>query len=884
MAHSRIPLVSLSATLVFLVAAGGLSLQAQQSATSDMIVPTFVQFSGVLSNSNGKPLTGITGVTFSLYAEQEGDAPLWMETQNVEPDASGHYVVMLGSTTRQGLPSNLFTSGEARWLGVQEQGQPERPRVMLLSVPYALKAGDAQTVGGLPASAFLLATPANGTAPVTEPSAGSSSAVPNIGGSGTTDFIPIWTDSTGDLGNSAMFQSGSGTTAKVGINTTTPASTLDVKGNATIRGPVSVLGTFSLPATGPATASKGTNSQPQDLAASAFNSSTSTAVNQTFQWQAEPVGNDTATPSGSLNLLFGQGTNKPSETGLSIAGNGLIAFATGQTFPGTGSGTITGVTAGSDLTGGGSSGTVTLNLDTTKVPQLNTSNTFTGKQTVNGNVSATGTVTGSSYQIGSNLFGFGSYANGNAYLGFAGNTVPTANWNTAVGYQALFSNATGQGNTANGYQALLSNTTGFFNTALGSGALSANTTGGSNVAIGADAINLNTTGGNNISIGGGLQINTIGSLNIGIGLDSLVLNTTGNNNTAIGPLTLGSTSGNYNTAVGYEALYSNPCSASNNTAIGYAAGYLSSGIAQCGQGNNNTFLGSNTQPTDYRFNNVTAIGANAQVGASNSIVLGSIQGVNGGTANTSVGIGTTTPQAPLDVVVPNAGTQNLLFFGANGVSGNVAKFTFAASAAPYPLTLTLDGRPLAIVGSSTGLVGIATTTPDNTLTVNGTADKPGGGSWGTFSDRRLKELKGNFRAGMDQIAKLNPVRYRYKQDNPLGIHDTEEHVGLIAQEVQAVIPEAVAENDKGYLLVNNDPIIWAMLNAIKEQQMLIQTQQRQIRTQQRQIKAQQTRGEIQHAQIIRLMSRVNAILASTRTNGRTSEVRTVKGKLPVMQQ
>jgi hypothetical protein len=65
-----------------------------------------------------------------------------------------------------------------------------------------------------------------------------------------------------------------------------------------------------------------------------FSSGTGTAVAQNFQWQAEPVGNGTSTASGSLNLLFGQGTNKLAETGLNIASDGQISFATGQTFPG----------------------------------------------------------------------------------------------------------------------------------------------------------------------------------------------------------------------------------------------------------------------------------------------------------------------------------------------------------------------------------------------------------------------------------------------------------------------------------------------------------------------------------------------------------------------
>jgi hypothetical protein len=335
--------------------------RAQQTASSNLgagVVPTLVNFSGTLADAHAKPLTGTVGVTFNLYKDQQGGSPLWMETQNVEADNAGHYTVALGATKSQGLPTNLFASGEARWLGVQVQGQVEQPRIMLLAVPYALKAGDAQTIGGLPASSFVLAAPTNSGTSSSGSNTSSNSNPPALGGSGTTDYLPIWTNST-TLGSSVLFQPGTGVKAKVGIGTKKPASALDVKGGGTIRG------LFSLPAAGMATASAGFNSQPMDLVTSAFNSGTSTAVPQTFQWKAEPVGNNTSTTSGSLNLLFGQGINKPSETGLNIASDGQITFATGQTFPGTG--TITGVntTSGSGLTGGGTSGTLNLALTNT---------------------------------------------------------------------------------------------------------------------------------------------------------------------------------------------------------------------------------------------------------------------------------------------------------------------------------------------------------------------------------------------------------------------------------------------------------------------------------------------------------------------------------------
>jgi hypothetical protein len=137
---------------------------AQQAApgSSNAAVPSMVNFSGVLTDANGKALTGALGVTFSLYKESQGGSPLWMETQNVQADKAGHYTVALGSTKSQGLPADIFASGEARWLGVQAQAQAEQPRVLLVSVPYALKALDAETIGGLPPSAFVLAAPPTG--------------------------------------------------------------------------------------------------------------------------------------------------------------------------------------------------------------------------------------------------------------------------------------------------------------------------------------------------------------------------------------------------------------------------------------------------------------------------------------------------------------------------------------------------------------------------------------------------------------------------------------------------------------------------------------------------------------------------------------------------
>jgi hypothetical protein len=339
-----------------------------------------VRFSGTLTDANGKSLSGIVGVTFLLYKESQGGAPLWTETQNVQADKTGHYAVMLGSSSSQGLPPDLFASGEARWLGVQAQGQAEQPRTVLLSVPYALKAADAETIGGLPPSAFVLAAPATSGAavdstngkPATSSTSSLDPAASNVTTTGgTVNALPLWTTKT-NIQSSAITQSGSGKTAKVGINTAKPASTLDVNGAGTVRG------NLSLPATGTATTQAGKLSQPTTFTASAYNSTAGAAVPQNFRWQAEPVGNNSANASGSLNLLFGAGGNSINETGLNIASNGHITFASGQTFPGAGTVTSVGLGApASDFTVSGSPVTQsgTLGLSWTVSPtSANTAN------------------------------------------------------------------------------------------------------------------------------------------------------------------------------------------------------------------------------------------------------------------------------------------------------------------------------------------------------------------------------------------------------------------------------------------------------------------------------------------------------------------------------
>jgi hypothetical protein len=201
------------------------------------------------------------------------------------------------------------------------------------------------------------------------------------------------------------------------------------------------------------------------------------------------------------------------------------------------------------------------------------------------------------------------------------------------------------------------------------------------------------------------------------------------------------------------------------------------------------------------------------------------------------GIDTTSPNAQLESVVASDGTLALRLDSGPNSFLDITPVTNSGRAQTQ--LSTANNRDLILL-PGTGNVGIGTASPDSLLSVNGSADKPGGGAWATFSDGRLKTLNEGFNSGLSQVLTLHPIRYRYEPDNAMGIRDTYEHIGVVAQEVQRVIPEAVTENSKGFLLVNNDPIIWSMLNAIKEQQGEFRQEHAELAKALRQIRQQQS--------------------------------------------
>jgi hypothetical protein len=204
-------------------------------------LPPLIRFSGEFGpqvtammqaapgESAGQPK--VVTITFSLFESQQSGAPLWTETQDVEVDEHGRYTVFLGAASPDGLPLDLFANAQARWLSAQPHlpGFGEQSRIALMGVPYAVKAADADSLGGKPASAYLTTNINPGASTAAGQGAASANSVTQtsrsltlgatgaaqslvpaplaIAGSGTADRLAMWTGSS-TLGNSEFSQSG----------------------------------------------------------------------------------------------------------------------------------------------------------------------------------------------------------------------------------------------------------------------------------------------------------------------------------------------------------------------------------------------------------------------------------------------------------------------------------------------------------------------------------------------------------------------------------------------------------------------------------------------------------------------------------------------------
>ena len=334
-------LLSTSATVAQLPSAGS-------GSTNTSAVPPLLKFRGTLADAPG----GATGVTFALYSQQTGGAPLWLETQNVTIDDKGGYTAYLGANHSGGIPPDLFTSGSARWLGVQAQGQAEQPRILLVSVPYALAAGDAQTLGGMPLSSFVLAPQASNSPSLKTSTSEGGTPANTTSASGSTNYVAKFTANGRSLVNSTIVDTGS----RVGIGTTNPGQKLSVAGIIE-----SIGGGFKFPdGTTQTTAGQGPQGPqgPQGATGPAGATGPTGPTGQGYNWRGAWVASNTYAAYDTVSY-----------NGPSYVAKTAIAASTGKTPDADPNWNIlaSGVVAGIGLSSGSVNGAVTLNVDYNQV-------------------------------------------------------------------------------------------------------------------------------------------------------------------------------------------------------------------------------------------------------------------------------------------------------------------------------------------------------------------------------------------------------------------------------------------------------------------------------------------------------------------------------------
>ena len=144
-------------------------------------------------------------------------------------------------------------------------------------------------------------------------------------------------------------------------------------------------------------------------------------------------------------------------------------------------------------------------------------------------------------------------------------------------------------------------------------------------------------------------------------------------------------------------------------------------------------------------------------------------------------------------------------------------FSFSGKKLYFSTSENQTSSTARIIITPDGNVGIGAWDPTYKLQVAGSAAKNDGSSlWNTYSDRRLKDIRGDYAKGLEEVIKLQPISFRYKQGNPLDLPSDADEVGFVAQDLQKVFPEAVGSGKDGYLDVNMHAVNMAVINAIKE--------------------------------------------------------------------
>ena len=327
-----------------------------------------------------------------------------------------------------------------------------------------------------------------------------------------------------------------------------------------------------------------------------------------------------------------------------------------------------------------------------------------------------------------------------------------------------------------------------------------------NTWYGLSAGNLTMTGEFNTFIGyASGNANTSGYNNAFLGAYAGNINSTGHDNTF-----LGHEAGSYNTT-GY-----------NNTYIGSYAGYFNdSGIG-------NVFIGYNAGYNETTSNKLYIDNSDTDT----PLIYGEFD-TNIVTVHGNLGIGTKVPVRQLHVVGDQA------VFRMDRPADTAAFMLVRTDAGGTPLKTFVVGANASGSNSGSFVINDLGTAVSGAGTRRLTIDNNGNAtftnsvyalSFVPTSSIAYKTNVKTFENALETVKKLRGVRFDWKDSNKAS-------VGLIAEEVENVVPEVVAHEGKRVTGLNYDSLVGVLVEAVKEQQKLIEAQKETVAQQERTISA-----------------------------------------------